>query len=48
MTAADVTSMTAVLDPVVIIAGIVVLGGLKFGPAVARWGIGQIQRMVRG
>ena len=48
MTAADVTALTAVLDPVVIISGIVALGTLKFGPAVARWGIGQIQRMVRG
>ena len=48
MTAADVTALTGTVDPAVIVTGIVALGTVVLGPRVARWGIAQIVRMVRG
>ena len=46
MTAADVTTLTGALDPLIIVAGIVVLGGASFSPQIARWGITQVKRML--
>jgi len=48
MTAADVAALTATVDPLVIVAGIVALGAVILAPRVARWGIKQISAMVRG
>ncbi len=46
MTAADVTTLTAAVDPIVIVGGIVALGAIIMAPRAAAWGIAQIKRMI--
>ncbi len=46
MTAADVTAMTGAINPAIIVAGIVAIGGIVILPKAARWGIRQIQAML--